>query len=94
MKKLGGIVCYKKSQFAAFKNLCTDGDQLPDTYADHLLRVQEAEQFMRGQGAEPVKVYVDIEEWQAWCAANGHRLDHEGRIAFVNHALLSGGGGG
>ncbi|EPF5011074.1 TPA: hypothetical protein ACXJQA_005973 [Pseudomonas aeruginosa] len=78
-----GMMWFKNAtQYAQFLAIFEDAHVMPTTYSQWFKRANGAyEQFLR-QGAFVVKAQASPEEFKAWCAKHGHRLNADGRMAF------------
>lgn len=79
------IAWYKEEQYEDFRTQCEDGGQLPASYNDWLVKAREGFEKLTEQGYCVIRIMMDMDEFKAWCQANGHKLDKQGRAAFGNY---------
>ncbi|NMV37220.1 hypothetical protein [Ralstonia insidiosa] len=79
-----GIPWYKESDFLRLRALFVDGDKLHPTFLQWKDAAEQLHKRLMRQGVVVVKAYIDPETFPAWCAANGHNVDANGRNAFAN----------
>lgn len=84
LPKILSFFWYKKEQYLVFRSACIDGHVLPETYEDWLQKTMQGVHQFESQGVTVIKAEADIDDFRAWCAFSGHKLDAKGRTAFAN----------
>ena len=79
-----GLAWYRPENFAEVRAMMTDSDVLPASHQELMNRVHKLERHFRRSGIAIVRVYLDTDDFPAFCRANGLDLDAEGRLAYVN----------
>lgn len=79
-----GMLWFRNAaQYAEYLVLFEDSHVLPRSFSSWQRKATNGYEGLLRQGHVVVKVHAAPEEFQAWCAANGHRLNAAGRIAFA-----------
>ncbi len=73
------MVWYKEEHWPALKELFTDGDLLPATYAEWLQRAEAMKTEAQAAGDAVIKVFIDPETFPAWCEKKGLPMNSEAR---------------
>jgi len=79
-----GIAWFREGEYDEFRKLFTDGDGLPETYAEWLQKAESLINQLRRDGHIVVKAYLHIETFGEWCRARGLNIDSKARTAFAN----------
>jgi hypothetical protein len=82
-----GVVWYRRDAYAEVLRAMRDADVLPRRYDAWLKRAKQAEEQLGRRGIRSERVYLDPGEFARWCRAQGHDLDADGRLAYVNAVL-------
>lgn len=77
-----GVAWYTRESYDRCMAIFEDAADLPDTFHDWKVRVQQIENDALDKGLTLVRVVIDPETFPAWCAANGHNIDGEARLHF------------
>ncbi len=78
-----GMLWFRNAtQYGEYMAIFEDAQVMSPTYSHWHKRATEAYENLLRQGHVAVKVQASPDEWQAWCSANGHRLNADGRMAF------------
>jgi hypothetical protein len=83
----GGIAWYRnKEEYERLLTIFEDSHKLHPTYEGWLAAAEQGLKAMQhsNPALKIVKVIIDPDEFPKWCAANGHKLDAEARIAYGN----------
>lgn len=83
-----GVAWYTPEQYERLKSVADDRAQLHDSYFDWALEAQDA---ARRVGATH-KVFLDVDQLCAWCAARGKALDATSRSQYATELLQQGRG--
>jgi hypothetical protein len=80
--KTGGLAftCYDRAGWALMRELADDRDELPawEEVEPHITLMRDS------PGLDLVMFdAATVRAAYHWCAANGRRLDHDGRVAFL-----------
>lgn len=78
-----GLAWFRQEDYAALRQIFTDGDKMPDTWEEWLKKAEKMEDQMRSRFDVVERVYIDPATFPAWCAAHGASVDRQGRHAFV-----------
>jgi hypothetical protein len=78
-----GIAWYKPECYDRIREVMADGVSFPKTHASWRQKAGRMERELRRQGAEPVRVDVDPDEFARWCAELAMPPDSEARDRFV-----------
>lgn len=79
-----GMVWYRENDYDRLKAMFEDGDKLPGTFLRWQDQAEQGRKKLSREGKTVIKAYIDPETFPEWCAANGHRVDAAGRMAFAN----------
>jgi hypothetical protein len=79
-----GIPWYTRENYRILKATMRDGKVLPDTFDEWLAKANEVRKRYIAQGYLVAQAELDIKAFPAWCKANGHKVDAEGRTAYAN----------
>jgi hypothetical protein len=74
---------YIAEQYEALRAACVDGEGLPATYGEWARYAEYFDRRMRKTGRNVVRVAIELEEFRAWCAAEGRPMDGRARQAFA-----------
>lgn len=78
-----GVPWYSLEDYAEIKSMMEDGHKLPPTYTQWRFAAEQLENQMRRGGERVVRAHLDPVAFREFCAANGHRLDAQGRSKFA-----------
>lgn len=65
------------------RRLMSDGDLWPHDYEIWLREAERAIRSLAEEGAEPVRVMIDIDAFEDWCNANDCPADCVARLTFA-----------
>jgi hypothetical protein len=82
-----GLAWFRREDYRTLKSLFADGTGLHPSYDDWLKAAEGMFEQLKRQGIETHKVYIDPEEFPAWCKANGLNIDSKARIRFANETV-------
>lgn len=82
--RCAGMAWYEASSYEQVKAIMEDGHKLPSTFKDFLRQAESMEHKLKGEGVLVVRAIILPGEFEAWCRANGQRVNAEGRMAFAN----------
>jgi hypothetical protein len=78
--------CATEAGWAVLLSLADDADELPSYAA----AAAEIDELLQEQPLELLILDVTaVHAMAEWCRANGHRLDHAGRAAWLLHMSLA-----
>lgn len=66
----------------------TDAENMPDAFADWQALVKQQYALIKERGEKALRVDIDPEAFVCWCESRGLAPNSQGRIAYVNHAVL------
>lgn len=66
-----GMAWYSREQWELLTTLVPDRTALDDTYEEWKAGAEEAFAGLEAGGLAPIRVWIDVEERQAWCNARG-----------------------
>lgn len=66
----------------------TDSENMPATYEDWKALVGRQCEEIKYAGNIAIRADIDPETFTDWCIVHGFQTDSQGRLAFVNHAVL------
>lgn len=78
-----GVGFYRREQWPLFLATAVDRTKLDDTYDEWLEGLKRSLIILMAEGADPVKVDVDVEELLAYCAEHGLENSGETRSQFI-----------
>ena len=78
---------YPAEQYDALRAAFKDGAGLPQTYDEWARYALYFEQRMRKLGRNVVRVELRLDEFRAWCAAEGREMDGAARQAFADQKV-------
>lgn len=87
MLKAVGMAWYHETDYIPLRKLFEDGEKLHSTYPQWLQAANLGVERLKKGGAIVERVYITPDEFSAWCAAKGERLNAESRMAFVNEVV-------
>lgn len=73
------MVWYREEDWARLKEIFADGDLLPKSYADWLVRAEKMKKEAEAAGDAVIKVFIDPETFPAWCESKGIAMNSEAR---------------
>ena len=73
------MVWYREEHWAQLKELFEDGDLLPESYGDWLVRAEQMKQEAEAAGDAVIKVFIDPETFPDWCASKEIPMNSEAR---------------
>lgn len=78
-----GVPWCRKEDYSAFLAIMEDADRLPVRWEEYAKFCEQAERAYERDGMLIVRAYIDPETFPNWCAAHGHGVNSQGRIAFA-----------
>jgi hypothetical protein len=81
------IAWYLPGDYPRLTALMSDGASFPKTHASWQLKAVRMERELKRQGLTPVRVEVDPQRFERWCAQQAVALDSAARNRFVEEAL-------
>ena len=84
-----GIAWYRADQWQSLLDFCEDRENMEGTYEGWRKGVEKAMRGLRSKGQDVEAVDFDLEEFTAWCAANGKRPVAASRSEFTSLKLRS-----
>lgn len=84
MKIVVGVAWYERDDYPRILEIMTDAEKLPRTYNQWKQRAELSESQQRAAGRSVVRAIIKPDDFVAWCAGNGHKVDAKGRMAFAN----------
>ncbi|MCF8156425.1 MAG: hypothetical protein K9K35_10505 [Rhodoferax sp.] len=87
-----GLPWYERGEWVQARAVMEDGHSLARTYGEWEANAKELEQALRGEGYAVVRAHIRPLQFVAWCRANGHNVNSEGRNAFANWCAMKGDG--
>jgi hypothetical protein len=82
-----GLGWYSREQWEALTKVVPDRSELDDTYEEWEAQATGALHMLAAQGAQSVKVQIDVQELVAWCQRMGCPANGAARADFVSHLL-------
>lgn len=76
-----GIGWYEKSQWPEYRRIMVD--DVDENHADWLRQAEATERKLRKAGAEPVRVAIDLGDFELWCRTKGRACDASARAEYV-----------
>ena len=85
-----GIAWYRNSEdYDKIKALSIDGAEMPSSYEDWFLQVQEVYSRFEAEGSVIERAYIDPESFPAWCSARGLKINGVARASFADDFVAS-----
>jgi hypothetical protein len=78
-----GIVWYRREDYARLKQMFPDGDRLPETFEGWCEKLKEVRDVLTSRGILLRRVYLDPENFPAWCEARGLKMDAQARTKYA-----------
>jgi len=78
-----GIAWYRREEWSHLLEIAADRDELEDTYEEWLRNAEARLHEMVEAGINPMRVFINLEELQEWCTAQGRPLDGSARAVFT-----------
>jgi len=82
-----GLAWYRREQWGLLRQVSEDADQLEEQYDEWLALATRTLANLQATGLRIVKVEVDVNELQAYCAARGLPINSKSRSSFVADKL-------
>jgi len=77
-----GVGWYLPEQWDRLREISEDRSELEDTYAEWVAMAEKSCQDLRAQGVDVYKIFVDVDELEAWCLKHGRAVTAEARAAY------------
>ncbi len=81
--KNGAFWCKDEAVFLRMKQIMSDPESWPDTYAEWLQRANEYLAVSARNGLVFTKIEADPEAFLAWCRIKAHRPDNKARAIYA-----------
>jgi hypothetical protein len=78
-----GIAWYRREEWSHLLEIAADRDELEDTYEEWLRNAETRLHEMVEAGISAMKVFINLEELQGWCTAQGRPVDGNARAVFT-----------
>lgn len=78
-----GVAWFHEKDYDRLRQMFDDGHKLPLTYKEWLQQVENRLERFKDSGTPIVKVYIEPEEFAAWCRAEGCKVDAQARSHFA-----------
>ncbi|MCU0577951.1 MAG: hypothetical protein MUF69_00245 [Desulfobacterota bacterium] len=89
MKDIIGIAWFKdEATYCRALAISADSENMPASFEAWKAIVERELELIKGSGNIALRADIDPEAFAAWCASHGHKANSQGRIAFVNQAVL------
>jgi hypothetical protein len=85
--KATGIAWYKPEDYDRLRQLFSDGENLPGTYAEWLSKAQNLFDQLVDEGLTVEKVYINPDTFPGWCAVRGLDINSKARVRFANESV-------
>ncbi len=82
-----GIAWYRPEEWPRLLEIAADRDELEDTYEEWLKNAETRLHQMVKAGINATRVYINIDELQNWCIAQGCPIDASARAFFTAEKL-------
>lgn len=82
-KILISMVWYREGTYPILMSMFDDAENMPSTYHDWLRKAQETKVQMERNGQRVVCIDLQPQEFRAWCAKEGLKLDAKARSRFA-----------
>lgn len=79
-----GMAWYKREHFERLRAVFEDGHVLHRSFDEWLRDAEKGRKGLEAKGVRVVCVDIDPDAFPAWCAANGQRVNAEGRTKYAN----------
>lgn len=77
------IPYFSEPEWHKARTVMVDGHTFHATYAEFTRKVEKVQAQLTRQGTASIRVYLDVDEFAAWCTANGRQVDADSRAAFA-----------
>ena len=82
-----GIAWYREDQWELLKSTASDAENIEHTYQEWLQSAEDSIEKLKKQGFGPVKVDLDVNEFNEWCGRKG-RIRNAGSRSEYTADLL------
>ncbi len=82
---IAGIGWYEESQWPEYRRIMVD--EVDEHHVDWLRQAEAAERNLRRAGAEPVRVLIDLGDFELWCRARRRACDASARAEYVTEKV-------
>jgi len=82
--RVTGMVWYHPEDYDAIRRIMADGDKLPRTFSEWLLKAETGEQKLRSDGHTIVRAYIDPKTFADWCRSRGLDINAHARMQYAN----------
>jgi len=79
-----GMSWYKRENFERLRRVLEDGHVLHRTFDEWLRDAEIGRKRQEAKGVRVVCVDIDPDTFPGWCAANGKRVNAQGRMDYAN----------
>jgi len=84
-----GIAWYDEKQWEKMRACSVDKDQLHETYSDWLVEAEKTFKGMAREGITVKKVYVDVDQLQAWAGKQMLPINGRSRAGYAQYLVSS-----
>ena len=82
--RVTGMVWYHLKDYSAIRRIMADGNKLPATYHEWLMKAETGEKKLTREGHTIMRVYIDPETFPDWCRARGLNIDAQARMQYAS----------
>lgn len=79
-----GMAWYKREHFERLRSVFEDGHVLHRSFDEWLRDAEKGRKAQEAKGVRVVCVDIDPDTFPVWCAANGKRVNAQGRMEYAN----------
>lgn len=83
-----GIAYCRREDYARFRQIMADKHLLAERWEQFDEGTQRTKRKYEALGKRVVLAVIDPEQFPAWCALRGHRVDSQARIAFAAECAM------
>lgn len=84
---VSGVPWCRSKDYDRLLTIFEDSAAFPRTYNEWIDVAEAKIRYFEQMGKHVLKVPIDPIDFPRWCAANGHKTDAKGRIAYVAKML-------
>lgn len=78
-----GIPWYRRADYERIREIMAQRDPVPDSFDEWETQAKRVETHYQRGGQTVVRVYIDPQNFVAWCALRNLHIDAEARMAFA-----------
>lgn len=79
-----GVCWYTESQWARLKETASDPERFEATFGEWNAMAEQALRQMRNSAILPIKVFIEPDEFFAWCKKTSNKNDASARAQYVS----------